>query len=231
MNIALIGYGKMGKAIESIALERGHSVVVRVGREGIDAHREAIEKADVAIEFTAPIFAFDNVVSLLQWGVPTVSGTTGWNDRLKEAEEVCVARKGRLVVGSNFSVGVQLFFKLNAALAGWMTAFSGYSASIHEVHHTAKKDVPSGTAITLKDRMSKENSALQSVEISHERIDPTPGTHTVRWDSTEDTLLLEHQAHGRMGFAVGAVVCAERLVASKSGVYNVAELLFEKVPT
>jgi 4-hydroxy-tetrahydrodipicolinate reductase len=236
MRIALIGYGKMGKAIEAIALQRGHEVVLRVGIENLeDFTPENLERADVAIEFTGPESAFENIKKCMEAGVSVVSGSTGWLARYPEAVNLCNQYQTGFLYASNFSLGVNLFFALNTYLAKLMAPYPGYEPSITEIHHTAKLDAPSGTAITLAEQMLAElkqkkgwvNEAGGNPDqlfIESKRIDPAPGTHTIRYQSPIDTITIEHEAHSREGFALGAVVAAE-FMYGKKGVYTMKEVL------
>lgn len=236
MKIALIGYGKMGKAIEQIALERGHEVVLKIDID--TAHlftEEELSRADVAIEFTSPHSAYDNVVKLLRYGVPVVCGSTGWLDQYEAVEEFCLQNQGAFLYASNYSVGVNIFFELNKKLASLMANHSDYSISMEEIHHTQKKDAPSGTAVTLAEQIMQAiplkkkwvNHASDHPEelpIISKRIDPAPGTHTVRYHSAIDDIEIIHTAHNRTGFATGAVLAAEFL-AGKKGIYSMKDVL------
>lgn len=224
MKIALIGYGKMGRAVESLALAAGHELVARVGEGQWDDPAQAWRTADVAIEFTHPDFGAENVLRLLDAGIPVVCGTTGWNHQLPKVEAHCRALGGKMVVGSNFSIGVNLFFALTEYAAQKMAAWPQYAASIHEVHHTAKVDAPSGTAKTLLQRV--ENQGHSNIHVSWERKDPAPGTHVLTFSSSVDRIVLEHEAASRDGFAGGALFCAEQIVRAEPGVHRVEQLLF-----
>lgn len=236
MKIALIGYGKMGKTIERIAQERGHVIVLRISSSNQnDLIKENLIKADVAIEFTNPESAFENVQKSLQAGLPIVCGSTGWNDKLELARKTCIEHNAALLQSSNFSIGVNVFFEINALLAQMMNAYPEYEVSIEETHHTHKKDAPSGTAISIAERIlenlnrkkiwvktqPKEDNELSI--IAH-RIDEVPGTHSVKYSSAIDDIELIHTAHNRDGFALGAVVAAEFL-AGKKGVFNMKDVL------
>lgn len=230
LNIALIGYGKMGREIEAVAVQRGHRIAARVGREGLAAH--VLQGVDVAIEFSQPEAAFDNVQALLHEGIPTVCGTTGWFARIPELDTTSAP----LVYASNFSLGVHIAFQVNRYLAQLMAPHGDYRAHIEEVHHTAKKDAPSGTAITLAEGILDANTRLNGWElepgaspdalpITALRQDPVPGTHTVVYDSSVDQLRLTHVAHSRAGFALGAVMAAERIHSLSEGSHTFASLL------
>lgn len=236
MKIALIGYGKMGHMIEEIALERGHQVVLKIHADNTeDFNAENMAAADVAIEFTAPESAFENVTKCLSFGVPVVSGSTGWNEKLDEAKEICQKEKGTFLHASNFSIGVNIFFEVNKLLARLMAPQAGYDVTLKEVHHTQKKDAPSGTAVTLaegvlefaKSKKGWVNAAAQSAQelsIISERIDPAPGTHHVKWSSEIDDIEIIHTAHSRKGFALGAVLAAE-FIHNKKGVFTMKDVL------
>lgn len=224
MKIALLGYGKMGRIIDQIASQRGHDVVLKAGREGFKD--EDLQRADLAIDFSLPSVAFSNITRCLENNVPVVSGTTGWLDRMAEVEQLCKEKNGSFIYGSNFSLGVNLFFALNEHLAKLMNGHTTYSAHMTEIHHTQKLDAPSGTAISLAEGMLKnlENyngwKLVESEEtldenilpIEAERIDPTPGTHIITYDSEVDAIEIKHTAHSRNGFALGAVIAAEYLI-------------------
>jgi 4-hydroxy-tetrahydrodipicolinate reductase len=236
MKIALIGYGKMGKAIEQIAIQRGHEIVLKVGIENLEDNTiDNIRKADVAIEFTGPESAFENVIRCIEAGVPVVCGSTGWLTRYEEAKNTCLAHKGALLYASNFSVGVNIFFAINKRLAELMAPHKEYNVSMTEVHHTEKKDAPSGTAITLAEQILDKNDQKkqwvnnpsnlhQDLVIISERIDPAPGTHIITDKSDIDDIEIKHTAHNRTGFATGAVLAAEYL-HDKKGIYTMSDVL------
>ena len=236
MKIALIGYGKMGHAIEEIALQRGHEIVLKVGIENVqDNTTDNIRKADVAIEFTGPEIAFDNVIRCLEAGVPVVSGSTGWLQRFEEAKTYCNKKNGALLYASNFSVGVNIFFAINKKLAELMAPHKEYDVLLTEIHHTQKKDAPSGTAITLaegilqsieqkKKWVNEASNSPEELQIISERIDPAPGTHTILYTSNIDDIEIKHTAHNRKGFATGAVLAAEFL-HNKKGIYSMSDVL------
>lgn len=236
MKIALIGYGKMGHAIEEIALQRGHEIVLKVGIENVqDNTLDNIRKADVAIEFTGPEIAFDNVIKCLEAGVPVVSGSTGWLQRFEEAKAFCNKQNGALLYASNFSVGVNIFFAINKKLAELMAPHAEYEVSLTEIHHTQKKDAPSGTAITLAEGIMKSlyqkkkwvnepSKNREELQIISERIDPAPGTHIITYSSPIDDIEIKHTAHNRKGFATGAVLAAEFL-PGKKGIYSMSDVL------
>jgi 4-hydroxy-tetrahydrodipicolinate reductase len=222
MKILLIGYGKMGKAIEKIAVERGHSIV---GRIDVEDH-PPFPMADVAIEFTQPESVVANLKQCLEQHIPVVCGTTGWLDKRNEIEDLCTKLKGSVFYSSNYSPGVNLFFKLNEELARLMARYPEYDVFIDETHHTQKKDAPSGTAITLaqgilnflknkKDWVKAADNKPESLVIHSFREDPAPGTHTVKYTSAIDDIEITHTAHSREGFAKGAVLVAEWLPGKK----------------
>lgn len=256
MKIALIGYGKMGHIIERIALERGHEIVSKVDVDNQDEFEsEAFASADVAIEFTVPAKAVENYRKAWAAGVPVVSGTTGWNSVLPELKEEIAAKGYTLFWASNFSLGVNLFFELNKRLAQMMNRYANYDVAMTEIHHTEKKDAPSGTAITLAEgilenldrksewvlRNSQRNEEQgagccgsqlltfnSQLSIEALREGKVPGTHIVKYDSAVDTITIMHEAKSREGFALGAVVAAEFLVGKPAGFYSMADLMNEE---
>lgn len=230
MKIALLGYGKMGKIIERIALERGHEVVLR--KSGKDSF-DGLANADVAIDFSIPDAAVGNITACLEAGIPIVSGTTGWLEHYPKMARLCEEKNGAFIYGSNFSLGVNLFFNLNEQLAKMMAKFPEYKARMEEVHHTQKLDAPSGTAISLaKDIIENsdysswalEAKAPDELEIKAIREENVPGTHTVFYDSAVDTIEITHTAHSREGFAFGAVVASEWILG-KTGVFSMKDVL------
>lgn len=237
MKIALIGYGKMGKAIEEIALDRGHSVPLKIDISNIsDLTPENLQQCDVAIEFTGPHSAVENISKCLDAGIPVVSGSTGWLEQWDTIKAKCETRKGTLLYASNFSVGVNIFFELNKKLAQLMSSQPSYKVTMEEIHHTQKKDAPSGTAITLAEQILEQlpgktkwvNDAPGSpaeIPIISKRIDPAPGTHSIRYSSAIDDIEIIHTAHNRTGFATGAVLAAE-YINGKKGIYSMKEVLF-----
>ncbi len=236
MQIALIGYGKMGKAIEEIALKRGHSVLLKIDLDNVqDFTRENLSKADVAIEFTGPHTAYENVKKLMDFGVSTICGSTGWLEKLELVHQICKQNDCAFLYASNFSVGVNIFFEVNKKLAQLMATQSDYKIQVTEIHHTQKKDAPSGTAITLAEQIlqqnplkkswvNKESKNPEELEIFSERTDPAPGTHKIKYSSEIDEIELIHTAHTRTGFALGAVLAAE-FIAGKKGIYSMKEVL------
>ncbi len=231
MNIALLGYGRMGQTIEKIAIKRGHNIVLRVDKDDTDYD---ITKADVAIDFSIPSVAFGNISNCLKNGVPVVSGTTGWLADYDKAISLCEEKKGAFIYASNFSLGVNIFFELNKTLAKMMSNLEQYNVTMEEIHHTKKLDAPSGTAITLAEGVIDNNTNYDSwkldesdnktIPIVAKRIADVPGTHTVNYESEVDTITIEHVAHNRQGFALGAVVAAEWLVG-KTGVFSMNDVL------
>lgn len=236
MKIALIGYGKMGKAIEEIALQRGHEIVLKIDvNNAAELTAANLQKADAAIEFTGPESAFSNVMKCLEYGVPLVCGSTGWLGKLDEVKAYCNQQNGCFLYASNFSVGVNIFFEINKRLAELMKAHTGYNVSMEEIHHTQKKDAPSGTAVSLAEQVmekidwknkwvNNETNNPKELSIISKRIDPAPGTHTVRYQSAIDTIDIVHTAHNRTGFATGAVLAAE-FVKGKKGIFSMKDVL------
>ena len=236
MKIALIGYGKMGKIIEQIAISRNHVVNLTIDLYNINEFTlDNLRKSDVAIEFTGPHSAYENVMKCLEAGIPVVCGSTGWLDQFEKVVDYCKKKDGTLLYASNFSVGVNIFFELNRLLAKMMNGQEEYDVRMTEVHHTQKKDAPSGTAITLAEQILKEvkrkttwvnNTATSAAELSIESIreDPAPGTHKVHYTSTVDDIEIIHTAHSRNGFATGAVMAAEYIVGKK-GVFSMKDVL------
>lgn len=233
MKILLLGYGKMGKAVEKIALERGHEIAGRID-ESNQNELHGI-KADVAIEFSQPEAAYKNVRFCLENNIPVACGTTGWLDKKPEVEKLTKACNGAFFYASNFSVGVNIFFRLNEYLAKMMQRFPQYDVAIDEVHHTEKKDAPSGTAITLaegiirrsgvkKNWVKKETQNPNDLLITSFRIDQVPGTHLVKYSSAIDDIEIRHIAHSREGFARGAILVAEWL-PGKKGVLGMEDFL------
>ena len=235
MNIALIGYGKMGREIEKIALERGHSISVKIDKDNLESFDDStFKQSDVAIEFTQPQFAVNNYKQCFKNNIPVVSGTTGWLGAFDEITQICQKEKQTFFYASNFSVGVNIFFEINKKLAKLINQSSGYNVEMEEIHHTQKLDAPSGTAISLAEQIieelsSKEKWALDSnqnneLNIIAKRIADTPGTHTVKYSSEIDEITIEHKAKSRKGFALGAVLAAE-FIQNKKGVFSMKDLL------
>ena len=238
MKIALIGYGKMGRAIERFAIERGHEIVCRI--DAADANLcdpQAFASADVAIEFTVPASAVDNYARAFARGVPVVSGTTGWTAAMPQVRRMVAESDATLFWTSNFSIGVNLFMRVNSYLARLMEKFGQYVPSMKEIHHIHKLDHPSGTAITLAEGIIAGNSHItgwtetdpdpSTMLIEHEREGEVPGTHIVSWKSPVDAITIEHRAFSRDGFALGAVMAAEWLAANpgRKGVLSMADML------
>lgn len=231
MKIALFGYGKMGKEIEQIALQRGHEIVLKIkGTEEYD-----ISQADIAIDFSVPNAALSNIVSCFRNNVPVISGTTGWLDDFDKAIDVCKENNGSFIYASNFSIGVNIFFELNKQLAKIMNSQEEYSINVEEIHHTKKLDTPSGTAITLAEGIinntSKRDWQLKetqvnagTIPIEAKRILDVPGTHIISYESQIDSIEIKHTAHNRKGFALGAVIAAEWL-NNKIGIYTMKDVL------
>ena len=236
MKLALIGYGKMGKAIEEIALQRGHEVVLTIDQPNLHEFTpENLRKANAAIEFTGPHSALENVRQLLEWDVPVVCGSTGWTEHLDDMKALCAQRQGGFVYSSNYSIGVNLFFELNKKLASLMAPHPEYEVLLEETHHTQKKDAPSGTAISLAEQVMEHvhrkkrwvnelSDNPEDLEIISQRVDPAPGTHSIKYSSAIDTIEIIHTAHNRMGFAGGAVLAAE-FIAQRKGFFSMKEVL------
>ncbi|MFO7744612.1 MAG: 4-hydroxy-tetrahydrodipicolinate reductase [Psychroflexus sp.] len=232
MKLAILGYGKMGKTVEEIALSRDHDIVY-ISSGQLDINE--LKNADVAIDFSIPEAAFNNITSCLESGVAIVSGTTGWLDKYTEAVDKCKSESGRFLYASNFSVGVNVFFELNSYLAKMMSGLDEYGVKLKEVHHLEKKDAPSGTAISLADQIIKETSYKSwnyppkndetSIDIEAEREAGIFGYHDVTYDSDIDTISISHNAKSRKGFAHGAVVAAEWILKQKEGVYSMKDVL------
>jgi 4-hydroxy-tetrahydrodipicolinate reductase len=230
MKIALLGYGRMGKEIEKIALSRGHEIVIRKDVDDIID----ITLADVAIDFSVPNSAFNNISNCLNNNVPVISGTTGWLEKYEDAIALCKEKKGAFIYASNYSLGVNIFFELNKQLAKMMKTIEGYNISMEEIHHTKKLDAPSGTAITLAEGIIENTSknswelgevtSEENIPIIAKRISKVPGTHTVWYDSEVDSLEIKHTAHNRKGFALGAVIAAE-WISDKTGVFSMKDVL------
>lgn len=230
MKIALLGYGKMGKTIEKIALERGHTIVLKTS----EAVNEAIKDADVAIDFSVPGAAVNNITNCFNYNIPVISGTTGWLDQYDRMVHLCHEKQGAFIYASNFSLGVNIFFELNKNLAKMMSSLKDYNVSLEEIHHTQKLDAPSGTALSLaKDIITNhdhynhwvlDQTQEETIPITAKRIENVAGTHTVEYTSEVDTIEIKHTAHSRQGFALGAVVAAEWL-HGKVGVFTMKDVL------
>lgn len=230
MKIAIIGYGKMGKTIEKLALDKGHSIVYKSSQEMEEGD---ISQADVAIEFSSPKSAADNILSCFEKQIPVISGTTGWLDRLEEVEKACVENNTAFLYASNFSLGVNIFFHINEVLAKIMKDYPAYNVEISEIHHTEKLDAPSGTAISLANQIIDEtNLETWSLDKKEEnklpiyafREEDVKGTHTVTYSSSIDDIKISHEAHTRDGFALGALLSAEWILGKK-GVFSMKDVL------
>lgn len=236
MRIALIGYGKMGKAIEEVAIQRGHQVVIKIDQPNLNEFtRENMVKADAAIEFTSPHSAYDNIKKCLAFDIPVVCGSTGWTEKLDELKKMCEERNGGFVYSSNYSVGVNIFFEVNKRLAALMAPYKEYEVILEETHHTQKKDAPSGTAITIAEQILEQikrkkqwvnelSDNPEDLEIISQRVDPAPGTHSVKYSSVIDDIEIIHTAHSRTGFATGAVLAAE-FIKDKKGFFTMKDVL------
>ena len=236
MKLALIGYGKMGKTIEQTALQRGHQIVCIIDADNQhDFRSPQFAQADAAIEFTTPTAAIDNYRRAWQIGIPVVSGTTGWTAQLSDIQHEIATNGYTLFWSSNFSLGVNIFMELNRHLAKLMNAFPNYAPSMTEIHHTEKKDAPSGTAITLAEDLLAQLDRKTTwclgqathpdeLPIAAIREGQVPGTHTIRYDSPEDTITITHEAKNRQGFALGAVLAAEFIIGKK-GFFTMHDLL------
>lgn len=234
MKIALIGYGKMGHAIEEIATRKGHQVVLAISSKNRqDFTSDNLRSADVAIEFTTPESALDNILFCLKNGTPVVSGSTGWLHHLQEVEDLCRQTSGSFLYASNFSIGVNIFFELNRRLAQLMSSRNDYDVDITETHHVHKKDAPSGTAITLAEGIigagKKKGYSLTAQDTDHLLIksireDEVPGTHLVNYFSSDDQIEIVHTAHNRRGFASGAVAAAE-YIKDRKGIFTMKDVL------
>lgn len=229
MNIALLGYGRMGQTIEKIAEDRGHKIVLKVDKN--DSF--TLENVDVAIDFSIPEAAVNNISNCLKNNVPVVSGTTGWLEHYDEITQLCKNNEGAFLYASNFSVGVNIFFELNKQLAKMMENVAGYDVSMEEIHHIHKLDAPSGTAITLAEGIMENSKNTgwilgqeeeNKIKINAVREGEVPGTHSIVYKSEIDKIKIEHKAHSRQGFALGAVLAAEWLY-NKTGVYSMKDVL------
>jgi 4-hydroxy-tetrahydrodipicolinate reductase len=236
MNIALIGYGRMGHEIESIAISRGHVIKVIIDQDNTkDLNETVFNGVDVAIEFTSPDAAFENISKCLRMKVPVVSGTTGWLDNYEKASAICLENGASFIHSSNFSIGVNILFLLNIELARQMDRFRDYTVSIEEIHHTRKLDSPSGTAISLAEGIELNHGAYDSwcfdsnrkencVPISSVREGDVPGTHIVTWDSEIDKISFSHEAKNRKGLALGAVAAAE-FISERRGIFTMNDVM------
>tara|TARA_B110000902_G_scaffold181351_1_gene205361 strand:+ start:1636 stop:2337 length:702 start_codon:yes stop_codon:yes gene_type:complete len=230
MKIALLGYGKMGKIVEKLAVKKGHTIVSRINQY---SSKEEILKADIAIEFSTPQSAVSNIKFCLENNIPIVSGTTGWLAHYDKMIKLCENRNGSFIYASNFSIGVNLFFSINEYVSNLMEPWKDYQVSIEEVHHNQKLDIPSGTAVTLAEGIirnsDKKNWELngteaENINITAKRINDIKGTHIINYDSNIDTISIKHEAHSRDGFALGAILAAEWL-ADKKGIFTMKDVL------
>jgi 4-hydroxy-tetrahydrodipicolinate reductase len=236
MNIALIGYGRMGHEIEAIAIKRGHVIKLIVDQDNTDDLNETnLKEVDVAIEFSSPGTAFNNIIKCFSAKIPVVSGTTGWLEDYDKAILICEKNNTSFIHSANFSIGVNLLFRLNSELAKQMARYVDYSVSIEEIHHTKKLDAPSGTAITLANDIIESHSKYKKWCFENEQINHCvpihsvregviPGTHIVTWDSDIDTITLKHEAKSRKGFALGAVVAAE-FIHTRKGIFTMNDVM------
>ena len=231
MRIALLGYGKMGKTIEQIALQRGHKIVLKIDKGD---NNYDIRKADVAIDFSIPSAAVSNITTCLKNGIPIISGTTGWLNQFDDMVALCKERDGAFIYASNYSLGVNIFFELNRQLAKMMSSLKQYNVSMEEIHHTQKLDAPSGTAITLAEGIIEhtdytnweldKSDSKNTLPIVAKRIENVPGTHQVDYNSEVDNISISHTAHNRQGFALGAIIAAEWIVG-KTGIFTMKDVL------
>lgn len=236
MKIALVGYGKMGQIIDRMAQERGHSIVARIDSNNADSITQLHElQPDVAIEFSVPHVAYGNLTHLISQGINTVCGTTGWLDHMDDVVNRVIDGDSAFLYASNFSVGVNIFFAVNKCLARLMAQQNAYSAHIEEIHHTSKKDAPSGTGLTLAQQVMARipryddwapnpSHDTNTLPLISKRIDPAPGTHVVTYDSPIDSIEIKHTAHSREGFALGALLASE-YIHGRSGVYSMEDVL------
>ncbi len=242
MKIALIGYGKMGKTIEKMAEKYGHEIVARISLENMeDFTEENIKSADVAIEFTAPESAYQNLKKLISWDMPTVSGSTGWLENLPDIRDLVTEREGSFIYSSNYSLGVNIFFHINEYLAQMMEKFPEYEISITETHHKEKLDQPSGTSISIANQIIEHNNNVKSwkegksdgnpavLGIKSKREEDVPGTHSVLYKNEIDEILIQHTAFSRKGFAMGAIRAAE-YICDKKGIFTMDDVLHLHTP-
>ncbi|UFK97438.1 4-hydroxy-tetrahydrodipicolinate reductase [Kaistella faecalis] len=232
MKIALVGYGKMGKIIDEIATQRNHEIVARLNESPTS---ENLNSADVVIEFSNPEVAFNNIKTCLENNIPVICGTTGWLDQKPEIEKIAAENNTAFLYGSNFSLGVNLFFALNEKLADLMKNFPEYNVQLEEIHHVHKKDAPSGTAISLAEGIIKNNQRFEGWKLDETkekqlgifaiREDEVPGTHSVFYKSSVDEIEIKHTAYSRNGFALGAVIAAE-WIQGKTGNFSMIDVLF-----
>jgi 4-hydroxy-tetrahydrodipicolinate reductase len=230
MNIGLFGYGKMGQMIEQIAQDRGHYIVAKID---VDTEEVDYKKIDIAIDFSTPDAAFNNITTCFEQNIPVISGTTGWLSNYDKAVRICNEKNGAFIYASNFSLGVNVFFELNSYLAKMMSNLNQYKIEMEEIHHTQKLDAPSGTAITLADGIVEnteytgwelDKSNEKKIPITSKREGSVPGTHSILYNSMVDSIEIKHTAHGRQGFALGAVIAAE-WIQGKTGVFSMKDVL------
>jgi len=237
VRIALLGYGRMGQEVELNAPARGHTVVLKIDMENSDTFTaDAVKDVDVAVEFTGPAAAADTVIKALSLGLPVVSGSTGWSDRYDEVMDYCLRNNGTFLHSSNFSIGVNILFRLNSELARIMNSLGDYKVTIEEIHHIRKLDSPSGTAVTLAEEIARQHAdydgwkkaeqiaGSKHIPVTSLREGGTPGTHSVIWESDIDRITLRHEALNRRGFAIGALLAAE-YIARRKGVFSMSDVL------
>ncbi len=236
MKIALLGYGKMGKEIEQVALQRGHAIALKVDEHNASSFSSAsLKGCDAAIEFSTPNTVIENIYTCFEAKVPVIVGTTGWNDKAEEVKKMCAAKNGSLFWSPNFSIGVNIFFRVNTYLAKMMKAFEGYDVSVEEIHHVHKLDSPSGTGIAVANGIlenigrknkwvNRKSSNKNELEITSRREGEVPGTHIVRYASEVDDIEIRHKAHSRKGFALGAVLASE-WIQGKKGIFTMTDML------
>lgn len=230
MNIALLGYGRMGKSIEVIATERNHNIVLKISKPSENFN---FSNVDVAIDFSIPSAAVNNIKMALDAKVPVISGTTGWLEHYEEVVDYCQSKNGTFLYASNFSLGVNIFFEVNKRLSELMATVEGYKTEIEEIHHTKKLDAPSGTAITLAEQIIEnthykswtlEEPTSNELPIEAKRLPDVPGTHEITYNSEIDSISIKHTAHSRQGFALGAVIAAE-WIKDKKGIFSMKDVL------
>lgn len=236
MKVSLIGYGKMGKELEKILLERGHKIQCIIDYDNKDQIKSSeFRESDVAIEFSSPESAYNNLLACIDARVPVVSGTTGWLDKKEELDKYCNENKGTYMYSSNYSIGVNIFFAINRQLAKLMNTYPDYVCRMTEIHHTSKLDAPSGTGISLAQDIITNHSSYSNwvnyeseikgeLPIVSERINEAPGTHIVTYESDVDEIVIKHEARSRKGFALGAVIASEWLVGKK-GIFTMSNVL------
>ncbi len=239
LKIALLGYGKMGKEIEMIAQKKAHQIIARIDNlEDWETYSNQLKLADIAIDFSTPETVKDNIFRCFEMNLPIIVGTTGWNEDLEEIREDCINRNASMVWASNFSIGMNIFFKINTLLAKMTAKFPEYRAHIHEIHHTQKLDAPSGTAISIANGILEKNKNMESWElledlntrsaeilpITYSREGEVPGTHMITYQSEIDEIIIKHEAKNRKGFAAGAVLAAEWLIG-KTGFFSMDDVM------